>query len=187
MSKKELLGRRTPDPPSGLNWQHWAWTWRCLAACLDEDPELFYPDLHEAEQVRKAKEVCSRCIVREQCLKVALITKDQHGIWGGLTPDERRAIECHRCLWCSKPLVMWRPDRKYCGPTCANRYLSRQRACKRLVDNSARTCAWCGGAIAATRRSDSVTCSRECNAHLQNKRQWERKKAKRQAAAVATA
>ena len=176
---------RLPSPPPRLNESYWAWTWRRLAACLEADPEIFYPA--DYRQAGKAKAVCRRCIVREQCLKVALITRDQHGIWGGLTPDERRAIERHRCLWCSKPLMMWRPDRKYCGPTCANRYLSRQRAWKRLVDNSARTCAWCGGAVPATRRSDSVTCSRECNTHLQNKRQWERKKAKRQAAAVATA
>jgi WhiB family redox-sensing transcriptional regulator len=175
------LGGRASEPPPGLNEQHWGWDWRRQAACLEEDSELFYPEMDVSEQVQKAKAVCRRCIVREECLAVALISKDQHGIWGGLTPQERRAIERHRCLWCKKPLLMWRPDRKYCGPTCANRYASKQRASLRLVDNSARQCVWCGGVIPPTRRSDSVTCSRDCNTKLQNKRGWERRRQRHQA------
>jgi WhiB family transcriptional regulator, redox-sensing transcriptional regulator len=197
-----MLGGRASGPPPGLNERHWTGSWRQQAACLDEDPELFYSETSEQvrqavakvsldlpelayvvadQQVRQAKLICSRCPVREQCLEVALVTKDQHGIWGGMTPAERRDIGRHRCLWCGAPLVMWRPDRKYCGPTCANRYASRERAMQRLMDNRSRHCVWCGGAIPPTRRGDSATCSRDCNTRLQNKRGTERRRQRRQA------
>jgi predicted nucleic acid-binding Zn ribbon protein len=91
----------------------------------------------------------------------------------------------HHCLWCGAPLRMWRRDKKYCGPTCANRHASRERSTHRLVDNSSRRCVWCGGAIPPTRRSDSVTCSRDCNIRLQNQRITARRKAARQAAVMA--
>jgi WhiB family redox-sensing transcriptional regulator len=182
-------------PPPGLNEDHWDWSWRKLAACLDEDPELFYPEQQEplfypekqesyASQARRAKAICARCPVRLECLQVALAAKDQNGIWGGMTPAERRDLTYHRCLWCGAPLVMWRRDKKYCGPTCANRYASRERTVQRLADNRSRHCVWCGGAIPPTRRGDSATCSRDCNTRLQNKRGTERRRQRRQAVSV---
>lgn len=69
--------------------------WRHRAACLDEDPELFFPigntgpALHQIEQ---AKAVCHRCPVIQTCLKWALESGQDAGIWGGLSEDERRAL-----------------------------------------------------------------------------------------------
>lgn len=69
--------------------------WRHRAACLDEDPELFFPigntgpALHQIEQ---AKVVCHRCPVLETCLKWALESGQDAGVWGGLSEDERRAL-----------------------------------------------------------------------------------------------
>ena len=69
--------------------------WRHRAACLDEDPELFFPigntgpALHQIEQ---AKAVCHRCNVLEACLKWALESGQDAGVWGGLSEDERRAL-----------------------------------------------------------------------------------------------
>lgn len=69
--------------------------WRHRAACLDEDPELFFPigntgpALHQIEQ---AKAVCHRCPVLQTCLKWALESGQDAGIWGGLSEDERRAL-----------------------------------------------------------------------------------------------
>ncbi|RYV52710.1 WhiB family transcriptional regulator [Pengzhenrongella frigida] len=69
--------------------------WRHRAACLDEDPELFFPigntgpALHQIEQ---AKAVCHRCTVVETCLKWALESGQDAGVWGGLSEDERRAL-----------------------------------------------------------------------------------------------
>jgi WhiB family redox-sensing transcriptional regulator len=73
--------------------------WRAKAACLDEDPELFFPTGSTGpalEQIAAAKAVCQRCPVITQCLQWALKTNQDAGIWGGLTEDERRALRRKR-------------------------------------------------------------------------------------------
>jgi WhiB family transcriptional regulator, redox-sensing transcriptional regulator len=69
--------------------------WRRRALCRDEDPELFFPigTTGPAErQVEEAKSVCRRCAVRSDCLTWAIDTGQEHGVWGGLGEDERRAL-----------------------------------------------------------------------------------------------
>lgn len=69
--------------------------WRQSAACRDEDPELFFPvsDMGPgAQQTARAKAVCARCPVREQCLDYAVENGLDHGIFGGLTERERRDL-----------------------------------------------------------------------------------------------
>ena len=68
--------------------------WRS-AACRSADPELFFPISafgKARKQVAEAKAICARCPVRRQCLAFALRTRQVHGIWGGLTEDERAFI-----------------------------------------------------------------------------------------------
>jgi WhiB family transcriptional regulator, redox-sensing transcriptional regulator len=70
--------------------------WRDDAACIDEDPELFFPigtTGPAVEQAEEAKTVCLRCDVREPCLEFALATNQDAGVWGGLTEDERRSLQ----------------------------------------------------------------------------------------------
>ena len=67
--------------------------WRRLAACRDADPELFFPVSASGpslDQITQAKEICTDCPVRRQCLVFALNTRQNHGIWGGMTEEERR-------------------------------------------------------------------------------------------------
>lgn len=70
--------------------------WRDRAACIGEDPELFFPEgktgstLHQMEE---AKAVCRRCKVAEVCLKWALDSGQDAGVWGGMSEDERRALK----------------------------------------------------------------------------------------------
>ncbi|MBB5077226.1 WhiB family transcriptional regulator [Nonomuraea endophytica] len=66
--------------------------WTEQAACLEVDPELFFPvSTHGPgeEQVMAAKAVCARCPVREQCLAYALDTRQAEGVWGGTDPAQR--------------------------------------------------------------------------------------------------
>ncbi|MGH3185586.1 MAG: WhiB family transcriptional regulator [Streptosporangiaceae bacterium] len=66
--------------------------WWMRAACQSSDPDLFFPVSSTGkslEQVDEAKAVCARCLVRRQCLVFALQTRQVHGIWGGLTEEER--------------------------------------------------------------------------------------------------
>ncbi len=70
--------------------------WRHDAICRDEDPELFFPIGNTGPailQIEEAKQVCRRCEVREQCLQWALEAGQDHGVWGGLSEDERRILE----------------------------------------------------------------------------------------------
>jgi WhiB family redox-sensing transcriptional regulator len=70
--------------------------WRDSSACLTVDPELFFPVGNTGpavDQIDKAKAVCGRCSVSEQCLQYALETNQDSGVWGGLSEDERRALK----------------------------------------------------------------------------------------------
>ena len=70
--------------------------WRDRAACRDEDPDLFFPIGTAGSaltQIEQAKAVCRRCPVLQECLRWALSTGQDVGIWGALTPEERRALK----------------------------------------------------------------------------------------------
>jgi len=71
-------------------------TWRDRAACLDEDPELFFPDGNAGRallQIEGAKTVCRRCEVVETCLKWAMESGQDAGVCGGLSEEERRVLK----------------------------------------------------------------------------------------------
>lgn len=73
--------------------------WRSKAACLDEDPELFFPIGNTGPavtQIQEAKQVCQRCEVMTTCLSWALETGQDSGVWGGLSEDERRSLKRRR-------------------------------------------------------------------------------------------
>ena len=70
--------------------------WRHRAACVGQDPELFFPTGTTGPallQIEEAKQVCRRCDVREKCLDWALQAGQDHGVWGGMSEDERRALK----------------------------------------------------------------------------------------------
>ena len=73
--------------------------WWELAACQDADPELFFPvsEIGPARrQVARAKAVCETCEVSQLCLDYALSSRQAHGVWGGLTEEERRVVAARR-------------------------------------------------------------------------------------------
>jgi WhiB family transcriptional regulator, redox-sensing transcriptional regulator len=70
--------------------------WRNRAACLGVNPELFFPtgDAGPAFlQIEEAKAVCRRCEVVETCLKWAIESGQDSGVWGGLSEDERHTLK----------------------------------------------------------------------------------------------
>jgi WhiB family transcriptional regulator, redox-sensing transcriptional regulator len=88
--------RGWPQAPSDVR----ALDWSERAACLCEEPELFFPigDTGPAlMQIEEAKAVCNRCSVIDACLSFALEFGHDAGVWGGLTEDERRAFK-HRAV-----------------------------------------------------------------------------------------
>lgn len=64
--------------------------WVQDALCAETDPEIFHPP--KGGDTSSAKDVCRRCDVIEECLAYALRTEEKRGIWGGKSPQERRAI-----------------------------------------------------------------------------------------------
>ena len=72
-------------------------TWQVKAACRGPESRVFFPptwperrEEREAREMR-AKAICCSCAVRVACLEYALQIREPHGIWGGLTENERRA------------------------------------------------------------------------------------------------
>jgi WhiB family transcriptional regulator, redox-sensing transcriptional regulator len=69
--------------------------WQQRGACIEEDPELFFPPGTTGpalRQIETAKQVCRRCEVADICLDWALRSGQDAGIWGGLDELERRTL-----------------------------------------------------------------------------------------------
>ena len=69
--------------------------WRSAAACRSSDPDLFFPVSFAGiaqREIAEALAVCARCPVQAPCREFALRTRQQHGIWGGMTEHERRRL-----------------------------------------------------------------------------------------------
>ncbi|MEU7219930.1 WhiB family transcriptional regulator [Nocardia iowensis] len=74
-----------------------AWDWQMRGSCRTEDPAVFYhPDGERGKarlaRAKRAKEICRTCPVLAQCRGYALKTREPHGIWGGLSEEERHRI-----------------------------------------------------------------------------------------------
>ncbi|MGW1713262.1 WhiB family transcriptional regulator [Streptomyces sp. NPDC002156] len=69
--------------------------WLRQAACVGEDPELFFPVGTAGPALRDiatAKRVCARCPVAAQCLDWALRSGQTSGVWGGTCEEERAEL-----------------------------------------------------------------------------------------------
>lgn len=71
--------------------------WRDLAACLGADGNLFFIDDYQGRGGYKAaKAICAECFVTADCLDYAIGARMEEGIWGGLSPRERRRVRARR-------------------------------------------------------------------------------------------
>ena len=64
--------------------------WTDRAACKGQNPDLFFADQGRFDVAANAKRVCATCTTVRECLDYAIRTETWHGVWGGMTPDERR-------------------------------------------------------------------------------------------------
>jgi WhiB family redox-sensing transcriptional regulator len=75
-------------PPSGLEN-----AWMRRAACLDHEPELFFPPGPSAvDHIAQAQAICRGCPVAGDCLQEALADPTLLGVWGGTSETERAAL-----------------------------------------------------------------------------------------------
>lgn len=76
-----------------LDWDNEGW--RDEAACRHTDADLFFPTGTKGAaigQILAAKAVCRGCPAREPCLRFALESNQEAGVWGGKDEDERRML-----------------------------------------------------------------------------------------------
>jgi WhiB family redox-sensing transcriptional regulator len=112
--------------------------WRARAACYGMDTNLFFPEV--ATRADAAVAVCAACPVAAECLVDNL--KELHGVFGGLTPDERIAVRRGRPVR-TRRRTGERPDGSLCGTT---------RGHSRHQSAGEPPCANCKAAKAARRR-----------------------------------
>jgi len=66
--------------------------WRDEALCAGQPAEQWFPRTDTEQATNAARGVCRRCPVRQLCLDYALAHDERHGIWGGYTERERKAL-----------------------------------------------------------------------------------------------
>ena len=79
------------------------WTWQSMAACRGMDTAIFYHPENERGPTRhrrdwEAKRICQRCRVVGPCLQWALETSEPYGVWGGMSVEERQAMQSEQRL-----------------------------------------------------------------------------------------
>lgn len=65
-------------------------TWREQAACKGVPQHIFFPEV--GEQYKEARSYCVKCPVKKKCLSFAVVNDCTEGMFGGLTPRQRRSI-----------------------------------------------------------------------------------------------
>lgn len=92
-------------------------SWREQAACLDTDPDLFFP-AHPNDRCDDARAVCATCPVQEECLGWALERDERFGVWGGKNQQQlsamRKVPRRSRCRNCNRVYVREAPQILYC-------------------------------------------------------------------------
>ncbi len=64
--------------------------WQDDALCAQTDLEAFFPE--KGGSTAAAKRICAKCEVKPECLAYALAHDERFGIYGGLSPSERRKL-----------------------------------------------------------------------------------------------
>ena len=80
--------------------------WQQHAACRGYPTEWFYTE-HNQQIMDQCRRLCDRCPVKQECLDAGL-RRNELGIWGGLSSDQRGRIRSHhagtivqlRCAYC---------------------------------------------------------------------------------------
>lgn len=65
--------------------------WRSDSNCTSADTALLY-DTEESVMKKHAAKVCFNCPVQNQCLYTAISIGERYGVWGGLTPRQRKSL-----------------------------------------------------------------------------------------------
>jgi WhiB family redox-sensing transcriptional regulator len=70
--------------------------WMRQASCRGLGFDAWFSTDEVGEETDAARRVCAGCPVRPECLDYALDCSIRHGLWGGLSPSERAALNHRR-------------------------------------------------------------------------------------------
>ncbi len=75
-------------------------SWQQQALCRGVDRDVFFPPEDERPPARQRRErvaraICTACPVRPPCAVYALVNRELHGVWGGLSEADRRRRLAH--------------------------------------------------------------------------------------------
>lgn len=95
-SSSDLLTvAKGPDQPSSLTYEKDDnKNWVDVASCAQVDTEVFYP--RHVEYIKAAKRICAGCVVVKDCLDYAIKHDERHGVWGGLSANERSKLRARQ-------------------------------------------------------------------------------------------
>lgn len=90
-----MAGRPRPPVPVWLDLRRLTATtprdgWQQRAACIGENPSLFFPEKGRTDLIADAKDICRRCTAVYACLAANLDC--DFGVFGRTTVDERKSI-----------------------------------------------------------------------------------------------
>lgn len=65
-------------------------SWKDEASCKKASSKENFFDTSESSLKNLAKKYCRNCPVQRHCLYTSLVTSEIYGLWGGLTPKQRK-------------------------------------------------------------------------------------------------
>ena len=65
------------------------------AKCRNKDLDFFFPvsQVELEQRLERLRQICGSCIHQTPCRKFAIDNEEEHGFWGGLTPEERHNLK----------------------------------------------------------------------------------------------
>lgn len=81
-------------------WELWLELQKAIDAAPAITPCTNYPDLFFGDvmpgsahtDIRAAKKMCQQCPITNDCLEYAIAAKEEWGVWGGMTYQERKRL-----------------------------------------------------------------------------------------------
>lgn len=81
-------------PNIQLLWKQSKPEWMRKGMCATVHPSIMYPTAAGME--RDALDVCATCPVIEDCYRYAFTNNEYHGVWGGMTEQDRIDVRAGR-------------------------------------------------------------------------------------------
>jgi WhiB family redox-sensing transcriptional regulator len=96
-ARKDRIGRnRPPAAPIALANTPGPGRWVTQAHCRQSAWEVFFPG--RGQDLETAKDICAHCPVIDACRDYAIPISELHGVWGGLSENERRRARKARAV-----------------------------------------------------------------------------------------